>query len=191
MMDRFYILDSGHGATTPGKRSPDSTLMEWANNRRVAEAIRKEMYNRSMRRIDIIGSSPIDVPLKARVQHINFEAQRAIKRGLEPICLSIHSNASQNSGWGAPAGVTVIGHPGNKKALTLASRLSQGIAQATGMLDRGAKGYRWLYLIRKTVPDTLILELGFHDNKGDVAIMLRPEYPKQVAGAVCDVLQGV
>jgi N-acetylmuramoyl-L-alanine amidase len=165
--------------------------MEWANNRRVAEAIRKEMYNRSMRRIDIIGSSPIDVPLKARVQHINFEAQRAIKRGLEPICLSIHSNASQNGGWGSPAGVGVLAHPSNKKALTLASGLSQGIAQATGMLDRGYRKARWPYLIRKTTCTTLILELGFHDNKGDVAIMLRPEYPKQVAGAVCDVLQGV
>jgi N-acetylmuramoyl-L-alanine amidase len=173
-MDRFYILDSGHGATTPGKRSPDSTLMEWANNRRVAEAIRKEMYNRSMRRIDIIGSSPIDVPLKARVQHINFEAQRAIKRGLEPICLSIHSNASQDSGWGSPAGVGVVASHLNQDGLKLASELSQRIHGRTAMLDRGARKI-----------------LGFHDNRGDVAIMLRPEYPKQVAGAVCDVLQGV
>ena len=203
MNNHFVIIDAGHGELTPGKRSPDGKLLEWANNRRVALAVRRALYNAHIKRVDIIGGSPVDVPLKNRVQYINIKADEARARGLEPLCLSLHSNASQNGAWGSANGVGVLAHPGNKEAVKLASRLSSAIAvgvanptsdtptlkTVVGLADRGVRPSRWPYIIRKTRCTALIMEIGFHDNRGDVAIMLRPEFPRQVADAIVGVLQ--
>ena len=33
----MILIDAGHGKDTPGKRSPDSSLMEWEFNREIAK----------------------------------------------------------------------------------------------------------------------------------------------------------
>ena len=38
-MTKAFIISPGHGKNTPGKRSPDSSLMEWEFNRRLAKRI--------------------------------------------------------------------------------------------------------------------------------------------------------
>lgn len=35
----MVIIDNGHGVDTPGKRSPDGEIQEWAYTRRVAKAV--------------------------------------------------------------------------------------------------------------------------------------------------------
>ena len=42
MKNITIILDAGHGKETPGKRSPDGTLLEWEFNRKLSNAIKKQ-----------------------------------------------------------------------------------------------------------------------------------------------------
>ena len=44
------LIDNGHGHNTPGKRSPDGTLLEAAYNREIAQLILAKLHPRQRRR---------------------------------------------------------------------------------------------------------------------------------------------
>lgn len=41
------LIDNGHGNNTPGKRSPDGRLLEWAYTREIADISLKEPIGRA------------------------------------------------------------------------------------------------------------------------------------------------
>ena len=49
MAKNYIILDAGHAKVTPGKRSPDSSLLEWEFNNDMQYRIKKRPPRRIFR----------------------------------------------------------------------------------------------------------------------------------------------
>lgn len=79
--------------------------------------------------------------------------------------LSIHFNAYNSKATGIEVWYWAGDEPSRKKAVELAKELSD----LTGLPNRGAKATTSFYVLRNSVGRTLLLELGFIDNKSDMA----------------------
>lgn len=99
------LIDNGHGITTPGKRSPDGQLLEYAYTRKVVKEV--------VRRLRLLGvdarvlvPEDADIPLGERANRVNAVCDRV---GKDNVCLvSVHLNAAGNgkqwmsaTGWEA------------------------------------------------------------------------------------------
>ena len=86
------LIDNGHGENTPGKRSPDGRLREWAYSREIAD-----MVVVGLRKLGIdaerIVKEDTDVPLSERCRRANAIYKEA---GKKAILVSIHCNAAGN-----------------------------------------------------------------------------------------------
>ena len=63
------ILDNGHGLKTPGKRSPDGTLIEAIYTRQLVKDLASELEK--LGHVHILVPEPEDIPLNVRVKRIN------------------------------------------------------------------------------------------------------------------------
>ncbi|MDR1416567.1 MAG: N-acetylmuramoyl-L-alanine amidase [Prevotellaceae bacterium] len=96
------LIDNGHGAETPGKRSPvwadGSQLLEWKYAREVAHMVGSALWNEGIS-AELIVREDSDVSLSERCKRANEIANKAgIKNCL---LVSIHNNAANGkaSGW--------------------------------------------------------------------------------------------
>ena len=64
------LIDNGHGENTPGKRSPDGSLREYAYVREIADRIAHELSARGYDAERIVRET-VDVPLSERVRRVN------------------------------------------------------------------------------------------------------------------------
>lgn len=64
------ILDNGHGLKTPGKRSPDGTLIEAIYTRQLVKYLASELEKLG-HTVHILVPEPEDIPLNVRVKRIN------------------------------------------------------------------------------------------------------------------------
>ncbi len=99
------LIDNGHGENTPGKRSPDGRLREWAYSREIAD-----MVVVGLRKLGIdaerIVKEDTDVPLSERCRRANAIYKEA---GKKAILVSIHCNAAGNgSSWMSAKGWSVF-----------------------------------------------------------------------------------
>ena len=85
------LFDNGHGIDTPGKRSPDGVLREYARNRLIAGRVVSALTD--------LGHDPAllvpeqeDIPLSERCRRVN-ELCRLLGRD-NVILISIHTNAA-------------------------------------------------------------------------------------------------
>ena len=87
------LIDNGHGSNTPGKRSPDGRLREYAYTREIASRLEMELRKNGIDAERIV-KEEIDVPLAERCRRANeYKASEAI-------LVSIHCNAAGNeSDW--------------------------------------------------------------------------------------------
>ena len=85
------ILDNGHGLDTPGKRSPDGTLIEAIYTRQLVKDLALELEKHG-HTVHILVPEPEDIPLNVRVKRINAICRA---EGIEnTILISIHLNAA-------------------------------------------------------------------------------------------------
>ena len=82
-MKKVILLDAGHGKDTPGKRSPDSSLMEWKYNREIAKRVQKILLSYG---IDtrLVVEDDWDMSLKQRYLRVNKICDKYIDRFLIP-----------------------------------------------------------------------------------------------------------
>ena len=66
----LILLDPGHGLNTPGKRSPDGTLLEYAYTRDLARQIVTTLKARGYDS-ELLVPETEDIPLKERVRRAN------------------------------------------------------------------------------------------------------------------------
>ena len=52
----WILLDNGHGIQTPGKRSPDGTLLEYKYTREIVDLIIEELQNRGLQAVKLVPS---------------------------------------------------------------------------------------------------------------------------------------
>ena len=164
------LIDNGHGVDTPGKRSPDETLLEYEWNREVANMIcdllQAEGYD-----AELLVPERKDISLAERCK----KANKFLKNS--SILVSIHVNASSGSGrWGRARGWSVF----TTKGITAADRLAECIwnsANRTFTSPLTVRSYSTsklghdfeeeFYILLHSYCPAVLIENFFMDNKED------------------------
>ena len=172
------LIDPGHGSTTPGKRSPDGALLEYAYCREIANLVYHGLHRDGIE-AEVILREEVDVPLHERIRRVN-EACR--EYGVSNVLLvSIHVNAAgDGSQWMKATGWECYTSPGKTKADKLATCLveeaSVYLPQATkirtdntdGDPDKEAR----FYMLTQSKCPAVLTENLFMDNKSDCKYLL-------------------
>lgn len=174
----IILIDNGHGVETPGKRSPDGRLREyaWAReiSRRIAIALQREGIDARL-----LVPETTDIPLSVRTRRVN-EVCKA--EGARNVCLvSIHNNAAGADGrWHDARGFAVyVSNNAGQGSRRLAAEFYAG-AKARGLTGNRAtppQGF-WqasLAMCRDTKCTAVLTENLFQDNREDVAFLLSNE----------------
>lgn len=174
----IILIDNGHGVETPGKRSPDGRLREyaWAREiaRRIAIALQREGIDARL-----LVPETTDIPLSVRTRRVN-EVCKA--EGARNVCLvSIHNNAAGADGrWHDARGFAVyVSNNAGQGSRRLAAEFYAG-AKARGLTGNRAtppQGF-WqasLAMCRDTKCTAVLTENLFQDNREYVAFLLSNE----------------
>lgn len=168
------LIDNGHGKDTPGKRSPDGILREYAYTREIARRIVGALRAKGID-AELLVPEEEDVPLPER-------CARANRYGAdEALLVSVHCDAAGNGkDWSDARGWSVRVCPSaSQNTLRMAESLAEG-AEKEGLKVRRQypdKGY-WvqnLYLLRHTRCPAVLTENLFQDNLDDVDFLLSEE----------------
>lgn len=177
------LIDNGHGENTPGKRSPDGRLQEWAYTREIADMV---VFGLRKHGIDAerIVKENIDVPLAERCKRANNIYRETRKNA---ILVSIHCNAAGNGaswmnarGWGV-----YVSDNASFSSKMLASSLAQvAISKGVTVRKQSPGQDYWvqnLAICRDTNCPAVLTENFFQDNKEDVEYLLSSEGKRTVA----------
>lgn len=177
------LIDNGHGENTPGKRSPDGRLQEWAYTREIADMV---VFGLRKHGIDAerIVKENIDVPLWERCKRANNIYRETRKNA---ILVSIHCNAAGNGtswmnarGWGV-----YVSDNASFNSKMLASSLAQVAISKGVTVRKQAPGQDYwvqnLAICRDTNCPAVLTENFFQDNKEDVEYLLSSEGKRTVA----------
>lgn len=174
----IVLIDNGHGVETPGKRSPDGRLREYAWTREVAQRIVGELRRRG---IDarLIVPEPTDIPLSVRTRRVNDICHKVGKQNV--LLVSVHNNAAGADGkWHEARGFAVyVSNNAGLGSRRLAAEFYAG-AKARGLTGNRAtppQGF-WqasLAICRDTKCAAVLTENLFQDNREDVAFLLSNE----------------
>ena len=171
------LIDNGHGVETPGKRSPDGRLREYAYTREIADRVISRLQAEDIDAIRIVPEKE-DISLQERVARANkFYAES----GKQTILVSIHCNAAgDGSKWMRARGWSVFIDP---TASTDSKRLATAMAdvaeekEVTVRKETGDRNY-WianLYICKHTNCPAVLVENFFQDNEEDVDFLLSEE----------------
>ena len=94
----LILLDPAHGHNTPGKRSPDGTLLEYAYTRDLANQILATLQSKG-HNAQLLVPETEDIPLKERVRRAN--AVCTAHGPANVLLISLHINAARD---GTPTG---------------------------------------------------------------------------------------
>ncbi len=170
------LIDNGHGSNTPGKRSPDGRLREYAYTREIAERLVMELRKNGIDAERIV-KEEIDVPLAERCLRANeYKASEAV-------LVSIHCNAAGNgSDWMSARGWEAWTSVGKTKADKLATCLYEnaehclpGMKIRKDMTDGDQDKESGFYMLKHTKCPAVLTENLFQDNKEDVEFLLSEE----------------
>lgn len=171
------LIDNGHGENTPGKRSPDGRLREWAYSREIAD-----MVVSGLRKLGIdaerIVKEDTDVPLSERCRRTNAIYKET---GKKAILISIHCNAvGSGVSWMDARGWSVfVSNNASANSKKLATVLCEMAESMNLQVRRPApKQPYWeqnLAICRDTNCPAILTENFFQDNKEDVEYLLSRE----------------
>lgn len=192
------LVDNGHGAETPGKRSPNGKLLEYAYTREIARRLVAALNLGGYPAVRLVEEST-DVPLGERVTRANAYCD---KYGVgNCLLVSIHCNACppDDGKWHAARGWSIY----TSKGTTKADRLAQCIAESAKAALIGGGKYESTFtdedrkkgvkpvredvsdgdsdfeenfaILRRTRCAAVLTENMFQDNKADVDFLLSDE----------------
>ena len=189
-----FLLDTGHGIDTAGKRSPkwdDGTqLFEWQFNRQVVSKIISLCSKESINTV-YITSEDKDIGLKERVER----ADRYICAHPKEKCVyvSIHGNGFNNENAN---GIEVWTSPGQTRSDKVAEVFYQeatklGWRMRSDMSDGDHDKESRFYVLMETVCPAILTENGFYTNKEECKKMMSREYQWKLAQAHVDCFKRV
>ena len=168
----LILLDPAHGHNTPGKRSPDGTLLEYAYTRDLANQILAALKTKG-HNAQLLVPETEDIPLEDRVSRVNAHCRALGKQNV--ILVSIHVNAAGNdSKWLNAAGWSCYTCKGETQSDKLANCLYD--AAITDFPDRRIrKDYSdgdpdWeenFYILLNTLCPAILTENFFMDSRSD------------------------
>ena len=184
------LIDNGHGIQTKGKRSPDSTLLEYAYTRELARRIVSILQSRGYDS-ELLVPEDDDIPLSERVRRINeicltYEPSCPAPTGHpDVILISLHLNAAgDGTKWMNATGWSCYTCKGQTESDRLADCLYKAAEQIlknqvirTDYARDGDPDWEEnFYILRKTPCAAVLSENYFMDNKSDL------EYLQSQAG---------
>lgn len=181
----IVLLDNGHGVNTPGKCSPDKTLLEYKWTREIVDKLMVEFAKLGIRSIKLVPEDT-DISLRERVRRAN---QHYKNNNKQAILISVHCNAAGSDGkWHNACGWSVFVA---QNASNNSKRLARNLYEEAE--KRGLKGNRSvpkekyqvqsLAMCRDTNCPAVLTENMFQDNKEDVALLLSEEGKKKIIDA--------
>lgn len=187
----IVLLDNGHGVKTPGKRSPDGKLREYAWTREVAKMVEAGLKANG---VDVrrIVPEDADISLQERCRRVNAECKRVGAKNC--VLVSIHNNAAGDGRvWKSARGFSPwIYTKASYRAQALAKAL-QLKAEALGLKgDRCVPAQKYwtanYYILKNTACPAVLTENLFQDNKEDVAFLLSDKGKETIARLHVEVL---
>lgn len=172
------LLDNGHAKSTAGKRSPDSSLMEYAFNREIVNRIALKLERLGIKYHIICPEINEDIALSVRAERANSYANKYGKN--KCLFISVHGNASGNGDWMNARGWSIYTTKGKTKSddyATIFYEEAYKILPFYGMCVRkdmsdGDPDYEANYtVIYKTICPAVLTENLFYDNKLDLEFM--------------------
>ena len=168
-------LDAGHSAQTKGKRSPDSSLMEYEFNRDVGRRLRDILVRHGVEVIETVTDDDTDVSLAERCNIAN--------KNNADYFVSIHANADgMGYNWTSAKGweIHIVGKGG--KAEKLAEAIHKHSIPILGLKDRGVRISNF-QVLRDTDMPAVLIEHGFYTNKEECGILKTEEFRQKCAEA--------
>lgn len=166
----IVCLDAGHGIDTPGKRSPDGTLLEYEFNRDVANRIEDIL---ALHDVEVITCyDDHDWDLKQRCQMANLLKADYF--------VSIHANAYKED-WNDANGWEIYIISKGGKAEQLARKIHK-YSQELGLKDRGIKVGNF-QVLRDTDMPAVLIEHGFYTNKEECEKLKSDSFRQKCAEA--------
>jgi len=171
------LIDNGHGENTPGKRSPDGRLREWAYSREIADMVVAGLRKKGIDAERIV-KEDTDVPLSERCRRANAIYKET---GKKAILISIHCNAAGSGvSWMNARGWSIfVSNNASANSKKLATILCE-VAESMNLQVRRPtpKQLYWkqnLAICRDTNCPAILTENFFQDNKEDVEYLLSRE----------------
>ena len=168
------ILDNGHGLKTPGKRSPDGTLIEAIYTRQLVKDLALELEKHS-HTVHILVPEPEDIPLHVRVKRINAICRA---EGVEnTILISMHLNAAgDGSKWMSATGWSCYTCKGQTESDRLADclykaaeqNLKNQVIRTDCTRDGDPDWEEDFYILRHSLCPAVLTENFFMDSRSDL-----------------------
>ncbi len=183
----MWCLDNGHGKFTAGKRSPkfeDGTrFFEYEFNRDIVKRIIKKLDEVGVAYFNVVPEVETDNFLSGRVGRAN-----AFQSDLPKLFISIHANASRSESmnhWANPParGIETWYYTGSKRGKKLATIFQKQMFKYTGMVNRGLKATKNLYVLRNTKMTAILTENGFYNHKDEAQDLMKDEFRQLIADA--------
>ena len=167
------ILDNGHGLNTPGKRSPDGTLIEAIYTRQLVKDLAPELEKLG-HTVHILVPEPEDIPLNVRVKRINAVCWAVGVKNT--ILISIHLNAAgDGTKWMNATGWSCYTCKGQTESDRLADCLYQSAIRhfpdrciRTDYSDSDPDREEQFYILRKSWCPAVLTENFFMDSRYDL-----------------------
>lgn len=168
------LVDNGHGFETPGKRSRDGRLLEWAYSREIACRLVASLKARGIDAEQIVPENT-DISLKERCRRVNAICAKLGSKNC--ICISIHNNADVGTKWTNASGFSVfVSLNASANSKKLASIFTDTAKNYCLEGDRAIpKEKYWtknLAICRDTNCPAVLTENLFMTNKSDVDFLL-------------------
>ena len=174
------LIDNGHGVDTPGKRSPDGKLREYAWNRLIASRIVAALTDLG-HDAQLLVPEQKDISLSERCRRVNAICQALGTRNV--ILISIHANAAgRGDRWYDATGWCAYTTRGDTRTDALATSLYEaakfhlpGQRLRTDYTDGDPDMEADFYILRHTTAPAVLTENFFMDSHPDCAFLLSEE----------------
>ena len=194
----LILLDPAHGHNTPGKRSPDGTLLEYAYTRDLANQILTTLQSKG-HNAQLLVPETEDIPLSERVRRINeicltYEPSCPAPTGHpDVILISLHINAAgDGTKWMNATGWSCYTCKGQTESDRLADCLYKAAEQIlknqvirTDYARDGDPDWEEnFYILRHSLCPAVLVEQFFMDNKKDLAYLISNEGKRNLINVI-------
>lgn len=175
MAKKLIILDAGHAKATGGKRSPDSSLMEWEFNNDMQYQLKKRLEQLGFM-VYLVNPTPekgADKSLANRCKDANNYWKNQGKPNA--LYVSLHANAS-GSTWSTARGVEVFTSKScSARSSAAAKKVCNAIYKDVYAVDKGFKnrGHKTnnFYVVKYTDMPAILIEYEFYTNRDGVKLL--------------------
>lgn len=173
------VLDAGHGGIDTGKKGANG-ILEKDINLQVVFKIKKQLEGKQ---VDVVLTRDTDERLGSS-QTEDLNARSEIMNAQNPVlCVSIHQNSYHDADVSGPQ---VFYYSASDEGEKAAGMIQTELNSLDPGFDKKTKANTSYYLLRNTVPTTVIVECGFLSNYAEAEKLADDSYQEKIADAVTE-----